>query len=156
MSWLASSGSSRHPIASWRGSPYFAGRSPPRDRLARSSTIILNPSSSPARLPLPPSDPPSPIPWSSSLRFSRRPESWGENHRQPPRSGADYHFIEPKKGRSEWQVPQTSIPGPRFRDNRRPSDISDRCNCSPLNNAQENGTVLHLGIELRVFSILMT
>lgn len=58
---MGASGSSRHPITSWRSSPYFAGRSPLLTLLARPtqplcSTIILNPSPTPS--------PPPPTPFS--------------------------------------------------------------------------------------------
>lgn len=72
---MGASGSSRHPITSWRSSPYFAGRSPLLTLLTRPtqplcSTIILNPSPLPRlrRRPLSPSEPlsfASFIPWFS-------------------------------------------------------------------------------------------
>lgn len=67
---MRASGSSRHPITSWRSSPYFAGRSPLLTLLARPtqplcSTIILNPSPPPP--PLPAADP---FPPSKPLSFA--------------------------------------------------------------------------------------
>lgn len=70
---MRASGSSRHPITSWRSSPYFAGRSTLLTLLARPtqplcSTIILNPSPPP-----PPPSPPShrhPLSPSEPLSFA--------------------------------------------------------------------------------------